>query len=194
MNLLHIIICLLILQSSHAQSQASLNGFTQWRTGHDEATRQLIPAKGNDALMSKKGKVIARAKFSVKGYGEMSFPLDARTGEGAEARKVDLSQSSFVRITYKATHSFILQLRQTGVHGGVHNKIMLPASKKFVTRTIYFTAFQEGKTPLDLSDVAKFNFAFLGRKDETPYTAELVVKSVEIDNYHPRSARPITDP
>jgi hypothetical protein len=165
------------------QGNLAVNGFTQWRTGHDEGTRQLIPSAGSDALLVSKKKVVAHTKFIVKGYGEMSFPLDPKTPEGGEALRVDLGKSSFVKITYKATHSLVLQLRQTGVHGGIHNHVTLPASKKFTTRTILLSEFQGGKTPLDLSDVAKFNFAFLGRNDKTPYTAELVVKGVEIENY-----------
>jgi len=179
------IVLLLLLFVYVVHGQSSINGFTQWRTGHDQATEQLIPAQGNDALTSYNEKPRAWAKFKVVGYGEMSFPIDPQTPEGEEARKVDLSSSSFIRITYKATHSLILQLRQTGVHGGVHNKVIMPASKKFVTSTFYFKDFHDGNSPLDLSDVAKFNFAFLGRKDESPYTAELVVKSVEIDHYLP---------
>lgn len=181
-----LLLFLVVIKCAHAQSaQLSICGFTHWRTGHDDATQQLIPIDGNDPLMFKKGEVFAIAKFTIKGYGEMSFPIDPETPEGEEAMRVDLAESSFVRITYKASHNLILQLRQTGIHGGVHNQVALPASKQFISRTIYFTEFQGGKTPLDLRDVAKFNFAFLGRKDKTSYTAELVVKHVEIQNYKP---------
>lgn len=69
------------------QAQTVLNGFNQWRTGHDEATVQLVPANGTDALVSLKGDVVAWAKFKVKGYGEMSFPIDPSTQEGEEAKK-----------------------------------------------------------------------------------------------------------
>jgi hypothetical protein len=179
--------CLISFIGVNAQSKTdrSINGFTQWCTGHDEATQQLFPVNGNDALTLKRGKTIAHAKFNVKGYGEMSFPIDPRTAEGEEARSVDLSRSQFICITYKASHELILQLRQTGVHGGSHNRISLPASKNFATRKIYLSEFKGGKTPLDLSDVAKFNFAFLSKPDKSIYTAELVVRSFVIDQYQP---------
>jgi hypothetical protein len=169
----------------HAQDvkPLSLDGFMQWRTGHDEATMQVFPIKDNNPLIVENGRTVAHVKFNVKGYGEVSFPIDPRTPEGEEARKVDLSKSEFVCITYKSTHDLILQLRQTGVHGGTHNRVSLPASKKFVTTKIYFSEFQGGKTPLDLSDVAKFNFAFLSGPDKLVYTAELVVSKVLIEGY-----------
>jgi hypothetical protein len=171
--------------SAQSAKPLSINGFTQWRTGHDEVTEQLVPTEGSDALVVRNGKTLAHVKFNVKGYGEVSFPIDPRTPEGEEARKVDLSKSEFVCITYKSTHDMILQLRQTGVHGGTHNRVSLPASKKFVTTKIYFSEFHGGKTPLDLSDVAKFNFAFLSRPDKLVYTAELVVSKVLIEGYKP---------
>lgn len=170
----------------HGQStELSIDGFSQWRIGHDLATKQLLPVQGNDPLVIKKGKVVVHVKFKVNGYGEMSFPIDPQTPDGEEARKVDLSRSKYVCITYKATHDLILQLRQTGVHGGTHNRVTLPASKKFITREIFFPEFTGGKTPLDLSDVAKFNFAFLGKADKSMYTAELIVRSLVIDQYKP---------
>lgn len=71
------------------------------------------------------------------------------------------------------------------MHGGVHNQVTLNASRKFITRVVHFNEFKGGKTPLDISDVAKFNFAFLGSRDGVPYDAELVVKGFEIENYKP---------
>jgi hypothetical protein len=77
-----------------------------------------------------------------------------------------------------------LQLRQTGIHGGVHNHITLPASDTFVPYTIYFSSFKGGLTTLDLSNVAKFNFALLGNNSKQGY-AELIVRSFRIHRYKP---------
>jgi hypothetical protein len=154
----------------------ALDGFSQWRTGHDTETVQILPADDNNALVVEDGAVVARAKFKVKGYGEMSFPLDPETPEGEEARKTDLSRYKAIAVTYKNNHEVVLQLRQTGVHGGDHNRIKLDASPAFVTDTIYFSEFRGGLKPLDLSDVAKFNFAFLSNNNNDGY-AELVVRS-----------------
>ncbi|MDJ1480631.1 hypothetical protein QNI16_09055 [Cytophagaceae bacterium YF14B1] len=170
--------------SAQTQSPLSLNGFSQWITGHDEKTEQLFPLNTQEGLAREKGKVVAHVKFNVKGYGEVSFPIDPKTLPGEEARKVDLSKSKFIRVTYQANQEVVLQLRQTGVHGGVQNHVVLPASKKPTTRTIYFSEFKGGKTTLDLSDVAKFNFAFLSNPPQESF-AELRVKAFYIDQYQP---------
>jgi hypothetical protein len=173
---------LAVLAAVARGQELSLDGFVQWRTGHDGGTQQLMPETGADPLVKVKGKVVAHVWFNVEQYGEMSFPIDPSTAEGEEAKKTDLSGSKFVRVCYRANHPVILQLRQTGVHGGVHNHVVLPASAKFITRKIPFTRFKGGKTPLDLSDVAKFNFAFLSNNPDDGY-AELIVRSFMIDGY-----------
>lgn len=176
------IVCLLFTLSAQAQDSLRLNGFGQWLTGHSEQTRQIIPARGRQALVKQKGRIIAHVKFDVNGYGELSFPIDPTTPWEAEARKVDLSKSAFIRIRYKSTSPVILQLRQTGVHGGVHPKVSLPIHKKWKMRTIYFKEFNGGKKPLDLSNVAKFNFAFLSNAEQESF-AEMWIKECEIDGY-----------
>lgn len=165
-------------------SSLSLNGFSQWVTGHDDKTEQLYPVNSKQGLVKIKGKTEAHVKFNVKGYGELSFPIDPATPVGEEAKKVDLSKSKFIRVTYQANQNVVLQLRQTGVHGGVQPHVILPSSKKFTTQTIYFSEFNGGKTPLDLSDVAKFNFAFLSNPSHQAF-AELKVKAFIIDQYNP---------
>jgi hypothetical protein len=157
----------------------SLSGFSSWQTGHDSETIQLIPENGNNALkLNSEDKVIAHVKFAIKEYGEMSFPLNSKPGEG-KATGVDLSSKSYVVVTYLANHDLVLQLRQTGIHGGIHNHVRLPRADQIVSDTIYFSEFEKGLKPLDLSDVEKFNFAFLSN-NSADGLAELEVHSFSI--------------
>lgn len=167
---------------SQAEKKLSINGFTHWLTGRDSATAQLIPMIGSSALTRSDDGVVAHVKFKVSKYGELSFPL--QPSDASEALRVNLDKSRFIKIEYKANHEVILQLRETGVHGGVHNHITLPASDDFVQRTIYFTSFTGGLKALDLSNVAKFNFAFLANNIKDGY-AELMVRSFRIHRYKP---------
>ncbi|MCD9018645.1 hypothetical protein [Parachryseolinea silvisoli] len=160
---------------------ASVGGFTTWQTGHDAQTVQRIPATGTNALVQQNDSTWMQVKFDVREYGEVSFPL-ANTPPDVEAPRVDLSGSNAIRITYKANQTFLVQLRQTGVHGGIQNHIELPASAKSTTVTVPFTQFTGGLKPLDLTDVAKFNFAFLSNNVAAGY-AELFVYDVVIDHY-----------
>ena len=120
-------------------------------------------------------------------YGEVSFPINP-VPAGTEALAVDLHKSRFIKITYRSNVYVVLQLRQTGVHGGTHNHIILPASDSFVSQTIYFSSFKNGLKPLDLSDVAKFNLALLSNSPTDGY-AELTVRSFKIDRYKPKYKR-----
>ena len=165
---------------SQLPGKLSINGFTHWLTGRDSATIQLLPVTGANALTTEGKRMVAHAKFKVVKYGELSFPI--KPSDATEAPSADISKSRFIKIEYKANHEVILQLRQTGVHGGTHNHIVLPASDLFVKHTIYFSSFKDGLTPLSLSDVAKFNFAFLGNNPADGY-AELVIRSFKIDRY-----------
>lgn len=167
---------------SQGPEKLSINRFTNWLTGRDSATVQLIPAIGSNALISGDEGTVAHVKFKVVTYGEVSFAI--KPSPAIEAQPVNLIKSKFIKIQYKANHEVVLQLRQTGVHGGVHNHIILPRSSSFATYTIYFSAFKGGLTPLDLSNVAKFNFAFLSN-NSTDGFAELVVRSFKIDHYKP---------
>jgi hypothetical protein len=160
---------------------ASVGGFTTWQTGHDAQTVQRIPATGTNALVQRSDSTWMQVKFNVREYGEVSFPL-ANTPPDVEAPRVDLSGSKSIRITYKANQAFLVQLRQTGVHGGIQNHIELPASAQRTTVTVPFTQFTGGLKPLDLTDVAKFNFAFLSNNVAVGY-AELFVYNVVIDHY-----------
>lgn len=168
---------------AQSQSATSINGFTPWITGRDSATVQLIPLSGLNALTTEDKKTVSHVKFKVIKYGEVSFPINPATPAGSEALPVDLSKSRFIKIRYRANHDVILQLRQTGVHGGVHNHIILPASGKFSTRRVYFSSFAGGLKSLDLKNVSKFNFAFLGNNPEDGF-AELIVQSVKIQRYN----------
>jgi hypothetical protein len=153
-------------------------------TGCDSATTQLIPEKGKNGLMMEGGKTVAHARFKVNRYAEISTPISAASAPNAEAHGVNLSTSRYVKIRYKANQPVMLQLRQTGVHGGVHNHVLLPASRNFTTSTIYFSTFKGGLQPLDLKDVAKFNFALLYNNEKDGY-ADLVIYSFVIDRYKP---------
>jgi hypothetical protein len=165
-------------------TEHSIQGYKHWLTGHDPDTKQIIPAQGNDALDVRDSIVVAHVKFIVKQYGEMSFPINSKSSVNQEALKTDLSKSQFIVITYQSNQSFVLQLRQTGVHGGKHNHVVLPPSPSFNTVKIYLSEFKDGLTSLDVSDVSKFNFAFLSNNIEDLY-AELIVKNFQIDGYRP---------
>jgi hypothetical protein len=168
-----------VVRHAHPSDPLALHGFTQWRTGHDEATVQLLPKEGTDPLAMDGSHIVARAKFKVSGYGEMSFPIDPRSVLGGEARRTDLSKRKFIVVTLQSNQEAILQLRQTGVHGGVQNHVTIPAALQWRTDTIYFSEFTGGLKPLDLSDVAKFNFAFLSNNQRDGY-AEIVIKDFVI--------------
>ena len=168
---------------AQSQSAASINGFVLWITGRDSATIQLLPLSGLNALTTEDKKTVAHVKFKVIKYGEVSFPINPASPAGSEALPVDLSKSRFIKIRYKANHDVILQLRQTAVHGGVHNHVILPASDEFITRRVYFSSFAGGLKPLDLKNVSKFNFAFLGNNREDGFS-ELIVQSVKIHGYN----------
>lgn len=165
-------------------SSFRIDGFKFWLTGSDPNTIQLVPNAGNNALTLIDSVVVAHVKFNVVQYGEMSFPINPNTLPNQEALKIDLSKSKFIKLTYKANQSVVLQLRQAGIHGGVQNHIVLPPTKKWVMRKIYLSAFSGGLKPLDLTDVAKFNFALLSNNQKDGY-AELSVKSFQIDHFQP---------
>lgn len=167
---------------SQTGGKLSINGFKTWITGRDSATIQVIPVIGSSAVTTLDDKTVAHAKFIVANYGELSFTL--KPSDAIEALPVDIRKSRFIKIEYKANHEVILQLRQTGVHGGLYNHIILPASDTFVHFTIYLSSFKNGLTLLDLSNVAKFNFAFLGNNLKDGY-AELIVGSFKIHRYKP---------
>lgn len=161
-------------------SVRSINGFSQWRTGHDDSTVQLFPVAGNDPLITHRDTTYALVRFKVKEYGEVSFPIDPGSPAGGEPNKADLSLAKFIVITYRANQEVQLQLRQTGVHGGVHNHVKLPATRVFQTDTLYLSEFKGGKSELDLSNVSKFNFALLSNHAQDGY-AELLVKRFQLD-------------
>lgn len=173
---------------AHPQSTGShslsINGYTIWLTGRDSATVQLIPRSGKNGLTMQGGNTVAHARFRVNSYGELSTPISASSAPNAEAHRVDLSGSRFIKIKYKANQTVILQLRQTGVHGGTHNHVLLPPSEEFTSSTIYFSSFKGGLQPLDLKDVAKFNFAFLANNAKDGF-ADLIIQSFVIDRYRP---------
>jgi len=173
-----------VFSQSTGSNPLSVNGFSLWVIGHDSGTIQLIPETKKMGLAMEGGKTVVHVRFKVSGYGEIQTPVNASTAPGAEAPSVNLSESRYIKIRYKANQTVMLQLRQTGVHGGIHNHVLLPSSDTFTTSTIYFTSFKGGSQPLDLKDVAKFNFAFLANNEKDGF-ADLVIQSLTIDRYKP---------
>ena len=169
---------------STGSNPLSIDGYSIWITGRDSATIQIIPRTGKNGLMMEGGKTVAHARFNVNRYGEISTPIDPASPPNGEAHAVNLSGSRFVKIKYKANHPVMLQLRQTGVHGGIHNHVILPPSNTFTNTTIPFSSFKGGLEPLDLKNVAKFNFAFTGNNTKDGY-ADLVIRSLVIDRHKP---------
>ena len=181
--LLLIATCCTLPSRLFSQPQPGMDGFTVWQTGRDAQTVQVVPAPGESALMQHKSAPVVHVKFIVREYGELWFPL-ANTPAGVESAGVDVSRGKSVTVTYKANQELILQLRQTGVHGGIQNHVTLPAAEKVTTTTIPFTKFSGGLSPLNLADVAKFNFAFLANNARDGY-AELYIYHVAVDGYSP---------
>jgi len=169
---------------STASNPLSLDGFEVWITGRDSATVQLLPERGKNGLTMEGGKTVVHARFKVKGYGEIHTPISSLSPPNAEALSVDLSRSKFLKIRYKANQTVVLQLRQTGAHGGVHNHVLLPPSSNFTTETVYFSSFKGGLEALNLKEVAKFNFAFVENNEQDGF-ADLVIQSFTIDKYKP---------
>ena len=97
-----------------------LKDFPIWQTGRDPETIQLIPISGDDPLVIEAGKKVVHVKFQVKQYGEVYFPIDGVSPRGTEAQRIDLSSKKCIKIRYRANHEFVLQLRQTGIHGCFH--------------------------------------------------------------------------
>ena len=182
---------LLSAHISNAQATGSnplsVDGFSGWTIGRDRETVQLIPATGVEPLRIEDGKSVAHARFQVKQYGEIWFPIN-QSGYASPGVGVNLSRSKFLKVRYKSNQPVILQLRQTGAHGGTHNHVTLPASTNFRTATISMDSFKGGLEPLNLKDVEKFNFAVLGNNQADGY-ADLVVVSFVIDRYKPLLSR-----
>jgi hypothetical protein len=169
---------------STGSNPLSMNGFELWLTGRDSATIQLIPGIGKNGLTMEGGKTVVHARFKVNRYAEIHTPISASSAPHAEAHSVDLSACRYIKIRYKANQTVILQLRQTGVHGGIHNHVLLPPANEFTNTTIYFSSFKGGSEPLNLKDVAKFNFAFLANNPNDGF-ADLVIQTFTIDRYKP---------
>ena len=169
---------------STGSNPLSLNGFSLWITGGDSATVQLLPRRGKNGLTMEGGKTVVHARFNVQKYGEVSTPISRLSAPNAEAKSVNLSGSRYVKIRYKANQTVVLQLRQAGVHGGTHNHVLLPPSRDFTSTTVYFSSFKGGNEPVNLREVAKFNFAFLENNQQDGF-ADLVIQSFTIDRYNP---------
>ncbi|RAV98224.1 hypothetical protein [Pseudochryseolinea flava] len=175
-------ILLFVFGFHSAFAQVDSIGFLQWRTGHDAKTAQLIPAEGNDPIVREGNNVWIHVKFNVYEYGEVSFPIDRTTRTDEEAKRVDLSDRKYVKLTYTANQQVILQLRQTGEHGGVHNHVILPPVERPTSIAILLKSFKGGKSMIDLTDVAKFNFAFLSNNKEDGY-AELLITQIVLTDH-----------
>ena len=74
------------------QDQLAIDGFSNWYTGHDTDTRQLIPVPGADPLYRKDGITLAHVKFIVHSYGELAFPIGRPAAVSAEAPGVDITR------------------------------------------------------------------------------------------------------
>jgi hypothetical protein len=82
-------------------STRSINGLTQWRTGYDAGTVQLLPVTGVNGLTKQERRTVAHATFKVNKYGEMSFPINPATPINMEALPVDLRRSRFIKVKYR---------------------------------------------------------------------------------------------
>jgi hypothetical protein len=177
-----------LFTTGYSQSTGSnpltINGFSLWTVGKDSGTIQLIPQTGRNGLMMEGGKTVVHARFKVNGYGEISLPISSLSAPYAEPPSVNLSASRNIRIRYKANQPIILQLRQSGAHGRVHNHVVLPATGNFTTATVNLTSFKGGLQPLDLKNVSQFNFAFFAN-NTTDGFADLIIQSFVIDRYKP---------
>lgn len=176
--------CSVAFPQSTGSNPLSIDGFAVWITGRDTGTIQLIPRTGKNGLMMEGGRTVAHVRFKVNNYGEISTPISSASAPNAEAHPVNLSGSRFIKIKYKANQPVLLQLRQTGVHGGIHNHVVLAPSSGFTTTTIQLSSFKGGLEPLDLKKVSKFNFALVGNNSKDGY-ADLVIQSFVIDRYKP---------
>lgn len=186
-RLLIVITCVLSI-GGHSQSTGSnplaINGFSLWLTSRDSATIQLIPRAGKNGLMMEGGKTVAHARFKVNSYGEISLPISALSIPNVEPPPVNLSASRFVKIRYKSNQPVLLQLRQAGANGPVHNHVLLAASETFTTTSVQLSSFKGGIQPLDLKHVAKFSFALFANNAKDGF-ADLVIQSFSIDRYKP---------
>ena len=80
---------------SQTSGKLSINGFTNWLTGRDSATIQIIPMIGSNASTTIDNSTVAHAKFKVAKYGELSFPV--KPSDAVEALRVDISKSRFIK-------------------------------------------------------------------------------------------------
>ena len=176
-------------QQSKANSDVA--NYRHWAIGGP--SQILIPAAGISGLTQLNGQNVAhlRARINRGSYTEMSVPINPYlSGDPFSDPAVDISNSRWVKLTYKSNHQAILQLRQSGVHGGSHNQAALPASpNSFTSITLDlatdFKWLGNSASTLDLSRVGKFNFAFLAQNETDAY-AEIIVSSLEIEHYQPQ--------
>src|SRR5215216_6288289 len=97
---------------SESNKKLSVSGYQHWVIGCDSATIRLIPPGGTNGLREEGKRTVAHARFKVKTYGEMWFPINNASGAAGEALAVDLSKSRFIKIVYRANYEVLLQLRQ----------------------------------------------------------------------------------
>lgn len=178
---------------SAPEALSGVSQYRYWNTGFGNATI-LIPSSGRNALTSENGKITAhmRAEIQPDGYAEMSVPLDPyQFTDPLRDPSVDLSRSNstIVRVTYSSNHPAILQLRQSGTHGGNHNQVNLPASPNIYTTLNInlptdFLWLGTDPSTLEMSNLGKFNFAFLSHNTTAGY-AEIKVRELIIENYLP---------
>ncbi|MEE9364062.1 MAG: hypothetical protein V3U92_15795 [Cellulophaga sp.] len=123
-----------------------------------------------NALRKKNNCIKVTANNTPSGEIELHVMITPTLSGAHNGAATKLSKSSnFVQITYSASHPIVLQARQGNtkgddcIHGGSHPQTNIPASpNKFTTIKISWTKFkQDGKpdgTPLDISNLCKFNF------------------------------------
>lgn len=169
----------------------NVNAYRFWAIGGPSLV--LLPSSGNNGLTNLNDHVVAQLRAQINGgsYSEMSVPLNPyASSDPFSDPAVDLTASDYVTIRYQSNHDAILQLRQSGVHGGNHNQASLPASPSGIS-TIKLSLRNDFKwlgyqaSTIDLSQVGKFNFAFLSQNEDDGY-AEIIVHSLKIDQYQPQ--------
>ncbi|NRB38959.1 MAG: alkaline phosphatase family protein [Pseudomonadales bacterium] len=178
---------------SATASSADVSLYRHWAVGGPSPV--LIPESSINGLTQINGQNVAhlRAQVSAGSYTEMSVPLNPYISAAPFSDPaVDLSDNPYrkVTITYQSNHPAILQLRQSGVHGGSHNQAVLPASPDgFISITLIlnsdFLWLGHSASTLDVSKLGKFNFAFLSQNEGDGY-AEIIISGLHIQDYQPQ--------
>ncbi len=167
-------------------ADAKIEDYKYWHVGGNS---EILAPTNRNGLVKIDGKTVAHMKAKVTGYAEMFLPISSKATGVYTDPAVDLTEtnSRHVTIRYKSNHEAILQIRASGVHGGNHRRVMLPASPdtfKTLTLDLYTDFNYLGITTDDLKKVGKFNFAFLSNNNQAGFS-EITVSDFVIENYSP---------